>query len=127
MVVEAQNRGSRGQRGIAALLALDQRQRSGVPCRPETVGRRPHQGIGAALVHGGLQAVERGHAVRTKGTQFAVEIGGPGRQLAQRVDGEPVLFGPVQAGARQQLGFPVDQAGVHAVAVILDLMQPAWA
>jgi hypothetical protein len=31
---------------------------------------------------------------------------------------------PVQAGAGQQLGFTLVEAGVHAVAIVLDLVQP---
>jgi predicted component of type VI protein secretion system len=34
---------------------------------------------------------------------------------------------PVQAGARQQLDLTAVNAGVHAVAVVLDLVQPAAA
>jgi peptide deformylase len=34
---------------------------------------------------------------------------------------------PVQARARQQLGLAAVQAGVHAISVVLDLMQPSRA
>jgi len=40
-----------------------------------------------------------------------------------RGDGR-VLVRPVQAGARQQPGFAVVETGVHAIAVVLDLVQP---
>ena len=33
----------------------------------------------------------------------------------------------VQAGARQQLDFPAIDTGMHAIAVVLDLVQPAIA
>ena len=34
---------------------------------------------------------------------------------------------PVEAGARQQRDPAVVEAGVHAIAIVLDLMQPVWA
>ena len=45
----------------------------------------------------------------------------------QRLDGGAIAVGPVEAGAREQRGLAPVQAGMHAIAVVLDLVQPAFA
>src|SRR5262249_34260167 len=83
-----------------------------------------HQVIGATLIHRGLQAAERGHTVMTEGAQFAVEISRLHRQGTKRFDRAGIATRPVEAGAGQQLDLPAIQPGVHAIAVVLDLVQP---
>ena len=48
----------------------------------------------------------------------------PGRQSGNGRGYRRVLVRPVQARVRQQLGPTAVQAGVHAISVVLDLIQP---
>ena len=62
-----------------------------------------------------------------KGAQLAIEIGGFDRELLQRLDRASVAVRPVEASPGQQLDIPAVDARMHAVAVVLDLVQPATA
>jgi hypothetical protein len=68
-----------------------------------------------------------GHAIGTQRAQLAVDIGRRRRQRLQRLDADAVLLRPIEAGAGQQLGLSAGEPGVHAVAVLLDLVQPVRA
>jgi len=74
--------------------------------------------------HRGLQATERRHATGTQRAQFAVEIGRLHWHGAKGFDGVPIALGPVEASAGQELDLPRIQPGVHAIAVVLDFVQP---
>src|SRR5262249_40475339 len=71
-----------------------------------------------------LKAAERGHATGSECAQFAVEVGRLRRQRTKRFDCARIATRPVEARAGQQLDLPTIHAGVHAAAVVLDLVQP---
>ena len=56
--------------------------------------------------------------------QFAVEIGLAGAERRHRRGDRRIFGGPVEPGARQQLHRAAVEAGMHAVAVIFDFVQP---
>jgi hypothetical protein len=55
----------------------------------------------------------------------AVEIGRLHRQCTQRRDRSSISMGPSQAGARRQLDLVAVDPRMHAVAIVLDLVQSA--
>src|SRR4051794_12781111 len=57
--------------------------------------------------------------------QLAVDIGRLHFQLSQRLNRAAVSMRPVQAGSGEQLDVAALDARMHAVAVVLDLVQPA--
>jgi len=72
--------------------------------------------------HGGFSTVSR-----VQRTKLAVEVGRLYLQRAQGFDGALTSMRPIQAGSGEQLDLgPIDPR-VHAVAVVLDLVQPLFA
>src|SRR5262245_9144790 len=122
---EVQSENARPKQRLQPIFAFDQRQRRDTgTVHVEQVEDEEDQGIGSPLIHGCLQSTEQGNAIRTEGTEFAIEVGRLHGQGAQGADGELVAMGPIQARSREELGFPAVQPGMHAVSVVLDLMQP---
>jgi hypothetical protein len=123
VVGEAQPADLTGEEGSQPFLALEEGQPGGVlAVQEQEVEGHEHQGIGAALVHGGLQAAERRNTVRTKGAQFTIEISRLHGQRLKRLDGEAVLLRPVQAGAGEQLGLSAVQPRAHPITVVLNFI-----
>ena len=77
-----------------------------------------------AIERAGRQAAEDRHAVRSDRAQLTIQIGGRHRQGTKGTDGDAIPMGPVEPGTGQQLSAAVFKPGVHAVAVMLDLVQP---
>ena len=76
VVREARPADLTGEQGSQPFLALEQGQPGSVlTVQEQEAEGHEHQGIGAALVHGGLQAAERRNTIGTKGAQLAIEIG----------------------------------------------------
>ena len=81
--------------------------------------------VGAALsFRGVLYQRERRDAVRPHDAELAIEIGLPDRQRAQRRGDRRVFGGPVEPGAGQQVDIATIEPGVHAIAVVLELVRP---
>lgn len=81
----------------------------------------------AAGIGGVLNQIERRPAIRKDAAQFTVEIGIPRRQPGDSFGDAGVFRGPVVAPAAQDVDAAVIEAGVHAVAVEFDLVQPIGA
>ena len=81
--------------------------------------------VSAALVHSRLQAAEHRHTIGIERAKFTIDVGGLRLQGLKGPDCTAIPVRPVQPRARQQLGLASLNSGVHAVAVELDLMQPA--
>ncbi len=110
------------------LLALDYRQLRGANAiKEQEIEGQEDELVGAPFIHRCLEPAEHRQAVAFDGAELAVDITGFDREPLQGLDHAPVSVRPVQAGARQQRGFAAVDAGVHAVAVVLDLVQPAVA
>ena len=121
----AQSRNRLPEQALQALLALDQRQgRGAFAIQVQQVEGEEDQLVRAAFVHRRLEPAERRRAVGIKRAKLAIEIGRLHGQRAQRLDRSPIATRPVQAGAGQQPDLAAVDAGVHAVAVVLDLVQP---
>ena len=81
--------------------------------------------VGAALsFRGVLDQRKRGDAIRPHPAELAVEIGLPGRERAQRRGDRRIFAGPVEPGAGQQVDIATIEPGVHAIAVVLELVRP---
>jgi hypothetical protein len=72
----------------------------------------------------GLQIGKAGRAFLPDGTELAVNVSGPRRQLYERRGNALVLRSPVQAGAREESGLLVSDAGMQPVAVEFELVRP---
>ena len=113
---------------LQPFLALDQRQLG----RAHAIQEQEIEGeedklIRAAFIHRRLEAAEHRDAIAIERAQLAVEIGGLHLQGAKRLDRAPVAVRPIQACPGQQLDVAAVDARMHAVAVVLDLVQPAAA
>src|ERR1700727_3912304 len=58
-------------------------------------------------------------------SQLAVDICVPRVENAKRGDGRLIAVAPVEAGAGQQSDVAAIDAGMHAIAIVLDLVDPA--
>jgi hypothetical protein len=67
---------------------------------------------------------EHWQAVRVQRAELAVEVGRLCLQRAEGFDGALISMRPIQAGSGEQLDIAAIDTRVHAVAVVLDLMQP---
>ena len=111
---------------LQPLLALDQRQLShALAIQEQKIEGEEHELIGAALIHGRLQPAEDRYAVGIERAQLAVDVCGLHLQGLKGLDRATVPVRPVEPRARQQLRLAAVDSGVHAVAVELDLVQPA--
>ena len=72
--------------------------------------------------HGGFSTVSR-----VQRTKLAVEVGRLYFQRAQGFDGALISMRPIQSGSGEQLDLAAIDPRVHAVAVVLDLVQPVSA
>ena len=116
------------EQALQPLLALDQRQLGrALAVQEQEIEGEEDELIGAAFIHRRLEPAEDRHAVGIERAQLAVEIGRLHLQRAKRLDRAPVAMRPVEAGAGQQLDVAAVDARMHAVAVVLDLVQPAVA
>ena len=116
------------EQALQPFLALDQRQLGrALAIQEQKIEGEEDELIRAAFVHRRLEAAEHRHAVAVERAKLAVEIGRLHLQGAKRLDRAPVAMRPVEACAGQQLDVAAVDARVHAVAVVLDLVQPAVA
>ncbi len=128
VLAEPQPRDRLGEQGLQAHLALDERRsRCVLSVQEQEVERKQDEVAGSALVHCGLQATEGSHPIRPDGAKLPVEIGVLHRQSAERRDRRLIAMAPVEAGAGQQPDVAAFDAGVHAIAVVLDLVKPVRA
>ena len=93
----------------------------------ERMRASPDKLIRAAFIHRRLEPAEDRHALGVECAKLTVDICGLHLQGAKRLDGAPVAMRPIEACARQQRGLAAIDPGMHAVAVVLDLVQPAGA
>jgi hypothetical protein len=77
-----------------------------------------------ARIRGSLDQAERGLPIGGNAAKLAIEISLLCWQSGHRRGYGTVFVRPVEARARQQRDPPTVQASVHAISVILDLMQP---
>jgi hypothetical protein len=81
VIGEAQSANLAIEQGSQPLLALDEGQLGyALAVQEQQIEDHEHQGIGAAFVHGRLQAAEGRDAIRTDRAQLTVEIGRLHRQ-----------------------------------------------
>jgi hypothetical protein len=113
---------------LQPFLALDQMQLgSAHAIQEQQIEGKEDELIRAAFIHGGLEPTEYRHAVAVESAELAVEIGRLHLQRAKRLDRPLVAMRPIEARPSQQLDVAAIDAGVHAVAVVLDLVQQAAA
>ena len=84
------------------------------------------EGLFGAFLKGGLQVGEAGGAVVGEDDDFAVEDGGFGGERGDLGGDGLHAVGPVEAGAGEELDLRAVFAGLDAVAVELELVQPAF-
>jgi hypothetical protein len=90
----------------------------------EEVEQEKDESRGIARIRGRLDHAERGLPIWGNAAKLAIEIRLLCWQTRQGRGYGRILVRPVQARARQQLDTASVQAGVHAISVVLDLMQP---
>jgi hypothetical protein len=116
------------EKALQSRLALDQRERCDVVAvQEQQIEREENELVRVAFVHRRLQAAENRNSVGIEGAQLAVEIGRFDRQALQRLNRAPVAVRPVEARAGQERGLAAVDARMHAVAVVLDLVDPSVA
>ena len=125
VIAELQGRSRLRQQAGQPFLALEQR-----PCREifavevEQIEQEEHEAGGVAGVRRQLDHAERGDAVGAQSAQFAVEIG---LARGQRRDGRRdlrIFMRPVEPVAGEEPHLAAVEPGMHAEAVVFDLMQP---
>jgi hypothetical protein len=118
-------RACRKQR-FQTFLAFDERKGSGAfAIQEEKVEGEEDEIAGATVVHRGLQSAERCHPIGANCGQLAVHICALHVEDAKRGDGRLIAVAPVEPGAGQQSDVAAIDAGMHAIAIVLDLVDPA--
>ena len=107
------------------LFAVKQRKVARVAAfEVEEIEAKVGKGVAGAFLEGGLQVGEVGGAVRGEDHDLAIEGGGLDGEFGDGGGNGADALGPVQSAASQHLdGFAV-LAGLHAVAVELQLVDP---
>jgi len=90
----------------------------------EKVEQKEDQGISVTCIRSRLDQAEGSLPVRANAAEFPVKIRLPGRQSGHGLGYRWVFVRPIEARPRQQLGPAAVEASVHAIAVVLDLVQP---
>ena len=109
-------------------MALEQRQLGfALAVQEQKIEGEEDELVCPAFIHRRLEPAEYRRAVSIESAELAVEIGRLHLQGAKRLDRAPVAVRPVQPRARQQLDVAAVDARMHAVAVVLDLVQPTTA
>ena len=91
----------------------------------EEVEAEEGERVAGAVLEGGLEEGEVGGAVGGEDDDFAVEGDGVGGQGGDGGGDGGDAVGPVEAAAGEHLDFGTGFAGLHAVAVELELVEPA--
>ena len=90
----------------------------------EKIEQEEDEGGGIAAVGRQLDHAEGGDAVGADAAQLAVEIGLAGTERVHRRGDRRIFVRPVEPGARQQFHRAAVEARMHAVAVVLDFVEP---
>ena len=102
-------------------------KRAGIAVDEQEIEGEEDELVGTTFVHGCLQAAEDGHAIVIESAELAVDVGGFDGEPLQRLHRASVAMGPIEACPSQQLGLTAVDPGMHAVAVVLDLVDPVLA
>ena len=128
MVVVLEGRRSVSKQGLEPLLTLDQRPRPEIlAVEIEQIEEEQDQSRRVAAVGRQLDDVERGEAVGAEAAQLAVEIGLARGERRQGLGDRRIFVRPVKAGACEQLHRAAVEPRMHAVAVVVEFMQPSVA
>jgi hypothetical protein len=108
------------------VLLPDPQRRGGqvFPVKEQEIEQDEEETLGAARVGRGLHGTERSQAFLGERTELAIEIRLRDRKRSERTDDGGVLVGPVEPRSGQEAHLLAIDAGVHPVAVPLQLVDP---